>query len=150
MSGGDFAISCIPGIIAGIISGLFGGGVIGPSLHHWFTCRREKASVIADRKRAFVGFLKGWRYEIGQTRLAAGGGGFEGRHETFGPVISTFIQEANLIEPDFPEKNRGKFKTLCAAITSIEHPTVYGPDDRKKAQGSIDAIIAFVEENSRK
>jgi hypothetical protein len=72
-------------------------------------------------------------------------GGFEGREETFGDVISIFAERANLIKWDLPKKKRLEFEALCAAITAIEHPTVYGPDDRKNAQKSIDAIIAFLE-----
>jgi len=119
------------------------GAVLAVLITHRLNIDRERISGIARRKREFLAFLSGWRYEIGRTRLVAGG--FEGREETFGDVISIFTERANLIKWDLPKKKRPEFETLCAAITSIEHPTVYGPDDRKKAQKSIDAIIAFVE-----
>lgn len=122
------------------------GGILAVLITHRLNIDRERIAGIQERKRAFLAFLAGWRYEIGRTKLTAGG--FEGREETFGNVISTFTQEANLIKWDFPKKTRGKFEALCAAITGVKHPTVYGPEDRAKAQKSIDAIIAFVENSS--
>jgi hypothetical protein len=121
-------------------------GILAVLATHRLNIDRERVSGIAHRKREFLAFLSGWRYEIGRTRLVAGG--FEGREETFGDVISIFTERANLIKWDLPKKKRPEFEALCAAITSIEHPTVYGPEDRKRAQKSIDAIISFVEDSS--
>jgi hypothetical protein len=122
------------------------GGVLAVLITHRLNIARERISGIQQRKRAFLAFLDGWRYEIGRTQLVPGG--FEGREWTFGNVISTFAQEASLIKWDFPKRKRAEFETLCIAITSIKHPTVYGPDDREKARKMIDAIIAFVETNT--
>ena len=80
---------------------------------------------------------------VGRTKLVSGG--FEGCHETYGEVIPAFAEHSHLIRWDFPKKTRAEFDGLCSAITIIEHPTVYGPSDREKAQKHIDAIISFVE-----
>jgi hypothetical protein len=117
--------------------------VLAVLIAHRLNLDRERVSGIAHRKREFLAFLSGWRYEIGRTRLVPGG--FEGREETFGDVISLFTEKANLIKWDLPKKKRPEFEALCAAITAIDHPTVYGPDDRKKAKKSIDTIISFLE-----
>jgi hypothetical protein len=122
------------------------GGVLAVLITHRLNIARDRVGGIRDRKRAFLAFLDGWRYEIARTQLVVGG--FEGREWTFGNVISTFAQEASLIKWDFPKNKRAEFETLCAAITSIKHPTVYGPDDREKAGKMIDAIIVFVESNN--
>jgi hypothetical protein len=122
------------------------GGVLAVLITHRLNVARERINGIEQRKRAFLAFLDGWRYEIGRTQLVVGG--FEGREWTFGNVISTFAQEASLIKWDFPKKKRTEFETLCDSIISIKHPTVYGPDDREKARKMIDAIIAFVESNN--
>jgi hypothetical protein len=122
------------------------GSVLAVIITHRLNIDRESISGIAERRRAFLAFLEGWRYEIGRTKLVPGG--FEGREETYGSVISQFVQEASLIKWDFTKKKRAKFEVLCAAITSIKHPTVYGPDDRRKAQESIDAIVSFIENSN--
>jgi hypothetical protein len=121
------------------------GGVLAVIITHRLNIDRERISGIAHRKRAFLAFLAGWRYEIGRTKLVVGG--FEGREEAFGNVISTFAQEADLIKWDLPKKKRAEFDKLCSAITSIEHPTVYSPYNREQAQKSIDAIVAFIEKS---
>jgi hypothetical protein len=122
------------------------GGVLAVLITHRLNIDRERISGIAYRKRAFLAFLAGWRYEIGRTKLVIGG--FEGREESYGNVISTFVQEASLIKWDFTKKKRIEFEALCAAISSIEHPTVYGPYERQNAQKLIDAIVAFVENSN--
>jgi hypothetical protein len=122
------------------------GGVLAVLITHRLNIARDRVSGIRDRRRAFLAFLDGWRYEIGRTQLVVGG--FEGREWNFGNVISTFAQEASLIKWDFPKSKRAEFETLCAAITGIKHPTVYGPDDREKARKMIEEIIAFVESNN--
>jgi hypothetical protein len=113
---------------------------------HRLNIDRERVAGVAHRKRKFLAFLAGWRYEVGRTKFVVGG--FEGREETFGNVISTFSQKADLIKWDLPKKKRAEFEKLCAAITSIEHPTVYGPYERQNAQKLIDAIVAFVEKTN--
>ena len=127
------------------VSGVALGGVLAVIITHRLNIDRERISGIQHRKRAFLAFMAGWRYEIGRVRLADGGGGFEGREETFGNIISAFVQHANLIKWDFHRNARSEFDGLCSAITSIKHPTVYSPSDRAKAQKMIDDIMAFVE-----
>jgi len=122
------------------------GGVLAVIITHRLNIDRERISGIAHRRRAFLAFMAGWRYEIGRTKLVTGG--FEGREETYGNVISTFAEHASLIKWDFTKKQMAQFETLCSAITSIEHPTVYGPKEREKAQKLIDAIVSFVVESS--
>jgi hypothetical protein len=122
------------------------GGILAVLATHRLNIDRERISGIEYRKRAFLAFLAGWRYEIGRTRLVTGG--FEGREETFGDKISTFAENASVIKWDFPKGKRLEFEALCSAITSIEHPTVYSPYNREQAQKTIDAIVSFVVESS--
>lgn len=119
------------------------GGVLAVVITHRLNIDRERISGIAHRKRAFLAFMAGWRYEISRTKLEAGG--WIGREEKFGNEISAFAANASLIKWDFKSERRLEFDALCSAITSIEHPTVYSPIDREKAKKQIDAIVSFVE-----
>src|ERR1019366_3673744 len=80
------------------------GGVAAVIITHRLNVDRERINGIAHRRRAFLAFLAGWRYEINRTKLVVGG--FEGREETFGDVISTFVQESSLIKWDLNIKKR--------------------------------------------
>src|ERR1035437_11112044 len=101
------------------------GGILAVLATHRLNIDRERISGIAQRKRAFLAFLAGWRYEIGRTKLVVGG--FEGREEKFGDEISTLAANASLIKWDFPKEKRLDFEAVCSAITSIEHLPFIAP-----------------------
>lgn len=118
------------------------GAILAVVITHRLTIARERANSMRARKREFLAFLEGWKYEIGIMRLVAGG--WEGRNGVYGPVISTFIERAHALKWDFAKRHHGRFDALCEAITGNKCPTVYGPNDREKAIKSIQEIIDFV------
>lgn len=118
------------------------GATLAVLITHRLTIARERINGINQRRRAFLAFLEGWRYEISRLYLAVGG--VERRDSAFSDSISAFVQEASIIKWDFKSDRRKEFERLCSAITDARHPTVYNKEAHEKVVESLNKIIVFV------
>jgi len=115
--------------LAGII-----GGLIGARANDRFTRSRDAS----PRKRAFVGFLKGWKSEIFSAVIH---GIWPPSENAYRLKLASFLAEVEQVRDVF--RDRQRFDDMTKRVAGLTEKDWYRKQPRDVICGAIDALITF-------